>query len=83
MSLEFVIEDAGTLAIFNKAFKTCPSCILFLTGPFEENGKLINDQVTCFKCGHLFREWEEDDDPLAEHRSIYPQCFEVSKFCHT
>lgn len=60
----------------NPSASTLGNAGFFYTGPFVENGKLINDQVTCFKCGRLFREWEEDDDPLAEHRSIYPQCFE-------
>lgn len=64
------LENPSAAALGNAGF--------FYKGSFMENGKLIKDQVTCFKCGKLFREWEEDDDPLVEHRAIYPQCFETN-----
>lgn len=63
---------------------TLANADMFFLGSFKEDGDMITDQVTCYKCGQVFRHWEREDDPLEEHKKIYPQCFKeqwIIKMC--
>ena len=42
-----------------------------------DNDNAVTDQVTCYKCGGTHRSKDMNDDPLTEHKQIYPQCFKV------
>ncbi|OWB68290.1 hypothetical protein B5S30_g3666 [[Candida] boidinii] len=34
-----------------------------------------DDTVTCVYCNVSLQDWEEDDDPMAEHKNISPHCY--------
>lgn len=55
---------------------TLASAGLFYLGTFQEKGETIIDQVYCYKCGESLRQWDEDDEPLREHRRFHPHCFQ-------
>jgi hypothetical protein len=59
----------------------------FINWPTEESGQSaqamaeagfyhigISDHVKCFYCDGGLRNWEESDDPWAEHSRWFPQC---------
>ncbi|XP_023559536.1 baculoviral IAP repeat-containing protein 1 isoform X2 [Octodon degus] len=39
---------------------------LFYTG--------VEDEVQCFSCGGCMKNWQEGDDPLADHTKYFPSC---------
>jgi len=34
----------------------------------------IQDQVKCFFCSIVIESWQQDDDPITEHRLHSPEC---------
>ncbi|XP_013365033.1 PREDICTED: baculoviral IAP repeat-containing protein 1 isoform X2 [Chinchilla lanigera] len=34
----------------------------------------VEDQVQCFSCGGCMKNWQEGDDPLADHTKYFPSC---------
>ncbi|KAM6156525.1 baculoviral IAP repeat-containing protein 1 [Erethizon dorsatum] len=34
----------------------------------------VEDQVQCFSCGGCMKDWQEGDDPLADHTKYFPSC---------
>lgn len=42
------------------------------------NNNRPDDTVTCVYCNVSLQDWEEDDDPMLEHKNISPNCY----LCH-
>lgn len=40
----------------------------------------IADQVKCAYCGGIIGEWEQNDQPLLEHRKFFPDCPIVQQY---
>ncbi|XP_003470303.1 baculoviral IAP repeat-containing protein 1-like [Cavia porcellus] len=34
----------------------------------------VEDEVQCFSCGGCMKNWQEGDDPLADHTKYFPSC---------
>lgn len=41
----------------------------------SSNNNRPDDTVTCVYCNVSLQDWEEDDDPMAEHKNISPHCY--------
>lgn len=47
---------------------------MFFEGALLVDGKVVTDQVTCYKCGKRLQGWMETDVPVHEHNRLYPDC---------
>ena len=62
---------------FSKFPRTCPvSSITLGKAGFYYKGN--GDEVTCYKCGIKYRNWQPLDDPFTIHKRISPNCTFIS-----